>query len=287
MDYTDSTTTISATWSDYSDAESAIDHYILYIYRTPLGSDITQLIHSDLVYGLSYTGHTFSLSNGDMITVTVEAVNGAGLSANASSDGYIIDLTPPQTTFLYDGVSDDIDYSIDASTYGANWMGYDDESDIAATNIALFMVSEGQKIRIFPDPALEDETTRAVPYGDTSYDIPGLLLLEGHRYYVAVTFTNGAGRKATYETNGLVIDTTPPVVDMVTVYSDGYLDDNDDSLVVANQNQVRLRWHTSDSGSGTVQHTVAIVTSDDNIVGEASFGAETEGVGPGVKSDSG
>lgn len=46
----------------------------------------------------------------------------------------------------------------------------------------------------------------------TQYIQTGLNLGTGHKYFLRVAAMNGAGLVATHETNGVIVDNTPPVV---------------------------------------------------------------------------
>ena len=79
---------------------------------------------------MEYTGNHFSFTNGDLVHVVVEAVNGAGLTKTVASSGYVIDITPPEVAFLGDGPvpGTDLSYQNDSSTLSMNWEVADDQS---------------------------------------------------------------------------------------------------------------------------------------------------------------
>ena len=288
IQFSSSLTNVAATWRDFSDPESSIDSYRISIYRRPSGSIISKLIHTEKTNKMEYFSNHYSLSNGDFIHIVVEAFNTAGLSTTASSNGYIIDLTPPLVDYLIDGIdpNNDIAYMSTINSLSAIWSSYDHESNITQTELAVFQVYEGRKTRIYPNPELLDDPTIVLPIATTNYTVNGLTLTQGLKYIVAVTFTNGAGLRATYETNGVVIDMVPPIVSMVTVLSDSYVDENEDVLVIASQTHVEARWIGSDVGSGIAEYRVGIVTEDNVFVtpdGQyVSYGLVTGGVISGL-----
>ena len=283
IDYSHSLTTVSASWSGFSDAESGIDKYIIRVYRTPAQSLDSMLILTKSVTDTSYYGNHFDFANGDSIKVTVEAFNGAGLSSLESSDGYLIDLTAPQVTSLHDGQdpsSDDLEYLASGDSYPVSWKAFDDESGISTIEIALFQMSEGKKIRIFPDPLSAEETEILEDPMTTSYNIEDLDLTQNHKYIATVTFTNGAGLKSSFDSNGVYVDLIAPTVESVTVLGDTYLTD-EDSLMLGNSKQVEARWEGSDDGSGISEYLVAVVNEDDAILNTGgdyiNFGAAENG----------
>ena len=283
IQYSSSLTIVSATWNEFTDEESGIYKYIISVYRKTLDSLNSQLIHTEIVSDTSYTGNHFSFSNGDFIHVVVESFNGAGLSTSVASNGYIIDLTSPQVTKLQDGSigSSDLGYLSSSDTYTANWLAYDDESNINKTEIAIFHVYEGKKIRIYPDPESE-VVTKILEAGSTTDTITDLDMIHNHKYIAALTFTNEAGLSSTFETDGVIVDLIIPTVGMVTVFGDTYLtSEEEEVMMLGNTEQVEATWSGSDSGSGVLEYLVAVVTDDDDIVnpdGEyVNFGLLTNG----------
>ena len=73
--------------------------------------------------------HTQHFQHGDEIEVVVEAENGATLTSDATSSGYVIDLTPPVIDYLKDHPQD-LKYQTSDSEVFAAWQFHDDESGI-------------------------------------------------------------------------------------------------------------------------------------------------------------
>ena len=60
----------------------------------------------------------------------------------------------------------------------------------------------------------------------------------------------------------MLVDTMPPIVNMVTLLSDGYIMEEEGAegvAVVANRRQVETRWIGRDDDSGISEYLVAIV----------------------------
>ena len=304
--YSSSLTSVSAQWSGFSDPESGIDRYVLEVYRKPsLSAEPATIIHTDEVGGAesSVTWNHFSLGHGDKVYVSVTAVNGAGMSAITSSDGYTVDITPPELEGLIDGIggpADDLDYQTGLTSLFFSWVARDPESDISLIEVSVYEAYHGQR-RLFHPNASNDENTTSVDPSLTSESIDGLNLTPGARYTVSLVITNGAGKQVSYETDGVTVDPIAPVVDSVTVVSDTCIleeaddggSDDDNSLlavvVVANLNQVRLRWSGSDAigkiaeySAGIVQNGTAVFVKD--YVG---FGAALGGVIDGLLLEDG
>ena len=70
--------------------------------------------------------------------LTVIATNGAGVTSSITSDGVIVDDTPPSAGTVIDGVDSDEDYLNGEDDITAHWLGFDDlESGIDSYEVAL------------------------------------------------------------------------------------------------------------------------------------------------------
>ena len=277
IDFSSSLTTIAASWSGFVDMESDISHYVVTVYRQPVGSETAVLIHTENVGSQTdYVGNHFSLSSQDVVNVMIEAFNGAQLKTVASSDGYTIDFTPPQVSLLVDGsdVLTEVKYQTSTDELLVAWTASDEESGIVKVEGAVFELSEGIKTRVYPDSTFSDVTTQEFVSADSSWKFTGLELISGRTYITSVTFTNAAGLKRTYSTDGVLVDTGYPVVDYVTVFGDGYLDDEENILMIANPSQIEAKWLGSDGESGISEYLLAVVESDTKDI--VSFGGELQ-----------
>ena len=271
IQYSHSLTTLSATWNGFSDEQSAIDHYTVTVYRKPQGSlDFVNILADQSITASSYFGNHFNFANGDEVKVEITAFNGAGMTATASSNGFAIDLTSPEVTALHDGLDSSIDhdYLSDSSSYSVNWAAFDPESGLDIIEIALFRLSEGKKTRVFPDPLLIEMTQILDDPLLTSYTIENLQLVHDYKYIAVLSFTNKAGLKSSFETNGATIDVEAPVMESVSVLGDTYLDETEQesAMMIGSNEKVEASWEGSDDGSGITEFTLAIIDNDDNVV---------------------
>jgi hypothetical protein len=90
IDVSFSTTEISANWDAARDEESGICRYWYRIGTTPGGSEVLDWIDNGLAKSFTTSRTHFSLVRGQRYYVTVKAINGAGLSAKSSSDGFLV-----------------------------------------------------------------------------------------------------------------------------------------------------------------------------------------------------
>ena len=231
------------------------------------------------------TWNSFSFANGDYIFVQIDAFNGAGLVTAVNSSGIIIDLTPPQLVYIVDGSdpSNDLQYQISSTSLSTRWEVRDDQSGISQIEGAIFEVREGRKMRVIPNPFFDDATTVTRPSGASSWPVNDLRLTSGSKYVAAISFTNGAGLRVQYESNGVIVDTTPPIVQRVSVLTDSYTDAVSTNLVLANPNQIEARWIAFDPETGIREYLVGVVDENSTFVTPGgqdyiSFGTSTGGL---------
>ena len=224
----------------------------------------------------------FEFSNGDCMFVQLEAINQAGLSTTANSSGYIIDLTPVELELIVDGSdpSSDLEYQSSGEILSVSWSARDEESNISQIEGAVYELREGRRIRVYPDPLSSDAVTEIISETSVSWQV-NTSLVSGSKYIAAVTFTNGAGLRAQYETNGVLVDTTPPFVESVVVLSDTYFnaDSGDMVTVIANPNLLEVRWIADDPESGIFEYLVGVVNDNLTLVTPyTNFGTTTGGL---------
>lgn len=81
---------------------------------------------------------TKPIMTGARYYLTVTATNGAGVTSSITSDGVIVDDTPPSAGTVIDGVDSDEDYLNGEDDITAHWLGFDDlESGIDSYEVAL------------------------------------------------------------------------------------------------------------------------------------------------------
>ena len=199
----------------FVDAESGVNAYNAQVWRHSASSSV-DLYDSFLLPG-NITRKTLHLSkeliNGATYYVNVTAVNGVGLKTTEQSDGFIVDMTPPICTRVWDGKSDSQDeqeFATTSSQFTISWECYDNESSIVRYRFAVKDVYTSQYV--FPFYALKtrlNSTGSAVITGGgrTSKEVLG-----GYIYSSGIEIENSIGMKTVYWTNGVTIDSTPPLI---------------------------------------------------------------------------
>ena len=254
-----SANSLGVTWLPFVDYESGVDRHIVRVLVNG------QEVRSETLSGMEreFLGNTFQFNTGDSVLVEVEGFNGAGGSSVVSSLTLMVDLSPPELTAIVDGTSlaEDQDYQDNAGNLTVTWTVQDDLSSVTSIAAVVYELRGGRRMRFYP-PTPGDVIT--VPTNQNSATITGLQLASGSRYSVALTVTNGAGLSTTLESNGVVVDLTPPIIRSVEVLSDAYVDAGvamslDPVTIVANPNLTEVRWNGVDPESGVSLYLVGVV----------------------------
>ena len=200
IDYQISKTQLSATWTGIQDYESGVQHFEVAVSRNRAGQpDITSF--RDVGHNASATVSGLNLNN-EVYYIIMCAINNAGLKSCSASDGVLIDPTPPSSGVVHDGILEpDIHYQASTNTLSANWERiWDLESRIERFEWGIVEDGEGL-VQEFTDVGLQTHVTATCI----------LCLKHGHNYAVSLRVHNRAGKLTELSSNGVIIDTTPPV----------------------------------------------------------------------------
>ena len=202
IDYQDNTTAMSAEWDGFTDPESGIQYYEYGISRNRAGTpDVYPFKNTGL--NTSATAQGLSLTN-DVYYFIVCSVNNAGLRKCISSDGVLIDFSPPSHGLVHDGIIEpDLKYQSSLTSMAANWEGvWDLESGIEKFEWSIG-TSENDKASAqeYTDVGLSTHVRSQV----------ALNLSSGTKYYVHLKVTNQAGAVRELVSDGVITDGTPPI----------------------------------------------------------------------------
>ena len=277
--YSSDITDVGVHWEGFYDYESGIRAYRVRVHHRRAGSDEYEVIYTETVDAsireLMWTH--FSFGNGDSIYVEVRAENGAGMRTTQSSAPYIIDLSPPHLSYLADGTAGgrDDSYQSHTDSLSVSWSAEDTESSIQMIEISFWKQFDGRRTLIYPDPLSSGRTGIWIDPSLSSYTLRNLTLSHGVKYVAGLTLTNGAGLISEYESSGVVVDTTLPLVTSVSVDGDLIVNDEEGTVeyVVSSTDHVNIRWSTHDIESGISEVLVGIVDENDTLVapGTVSF----------------
>ncbi len=204
-----STTTLSANWTGFFDPDSVVVSYDWGIGTTPGATDVRAFTPM----GLATSGgvSSLSLSGGTLYYSTVRAWNPSGLSTTSTSDGVMVDTTPPVAGYVNDGTGTDLGYQASTTSLSANWDSFvDPESGIVDYEWAIGTTPGAQDVQAFLSMGIVTTGTNG-----------SLTLTPGATYYSTIRATNGVGQTAIATSDGVGIDTTPPTADS------GFVNDGD------------------------------------------------------------
>ncbi|XP_048258676.1 uncharacterized protein LOC125384201 [Haliotis rufescens] len=250
---------------NYGEPESDIREYAVQILRAKglspdfevvkdwktLGKDVSQI-----------EWHNFHLNHQDVVKTKLKTINNALGTVEQTTDGFVVDLTPPRMVFLGDGreQNKDAEFQISGTTVEANFKFKDDESGLDHFKYQVYELFHGAKLQIYPGSEGWEITSDP---GSTSVMKSGLSLRPGAQYSVRVGAVNRAGAVAIYDTNGVLVDKTPPKMKWVDV---GIFSGNDEELIDGYVTQsdtsgIKATWFAKDSESGIKSYMVAIGTT--------------------------
>jgi len=240
LSFQTSVTSISANWS-FTDPEGGVANYAWSIGTTIGGAEVRALTS----VGTATTGTAVvGLTSGTTYYITVRATNGAGLYAQASSNGVIVDGTPPSVTFVNDGLGADLRYQTGTTALSGNWLFIDPETGVTKYEWALGTTVGGTDVQAFTDVGLL-----------TSGTLGSLALSTHAAYFVTVRATNATGATTTASSNGLWIEATAPAL--------GYVYDGlgADVAYQASATALSANWRFIDRESGISVYEWAIGTT--------------------------
>jgi len=125
IDWTNSTSSLTATWSGFSDTLSGIQKYEYAIGTSSGGTDVVDWTNNTTDTSVTKTGLT--LTSGSTYYISVRGTDNAGnVSTTITSDGVIVDTDGPISGTVLDGTDVDIDWTNSTSSLTATWSGFSD-----------------------------------------------------------------------------------------------------------------------------------------------------------------
>ncbi|KAL9987466.1 hypothetical protein ACROYT_G001779 [Oculina patagonica] len=202
IDYQANNTALSAEWSGITDPESGIKYYQYGVSRTRGGAP-NVVPFQNIGRNSSATATGLSLAD-DVYYFIVCAVNNAGLRNCLSSDGVLIDLSPPSHGVVHDGIIEpDLKYQSSLSSMAANWEGIWDLD----SGVEKFEWSIGTSE--YDKTSIQNYTDVGLSTHVRSQTV--LNLLSGTKYYVHLKVTNQIGAVRELVSDGVIADGTPPI----------------------------------------------------------------------------
>lgn len=195
IDFQSSTSTVFANWGGFTDPESGVKTFEWAVGSSPGKDDLRAFADAGFVQQAAATG--LALPSGKSFYVTVRAVNDAGLGTDVSSDGVVVDVTPPVVGTVSDGdQGTDVDVQASTTALSARWSGFHDpESGIAGYEWSIGTAPLASDVQAFTPLGLQLSTQQG-----------GLSLQSGRTYFVNVRAKNRAGLASTGHSDGVRVD---------------------------------------------------------------------------------
>ena len=213
VDFVMKLSVIRAKWHCFDD-ESGIAMQEIAVGRSPFGSDILRFTNIDEVSRLvKYdNGSMFvalTISEGKIqpkqrYHVTVRATNRIKLVNTVTSDGILIDPSPPSATpqRILDGTQRyDLEYSNQQFQYQGHWEGAFNEGE---SNVVEYRVGLGTSRNLHDVYAIKSVGQ------ETEATLTGIVLESGKVYYLFVIGCNSVGLCSNGSSDGILVDFKPP-----------------------------------------------------------------------------
>ena len=237
---------VGCKWFGFHDAHSSIARYEWCVGTVPGKDDLVPWTDTFTEEMAIKTGLASSSSSRRIYT-SVRAYNKAGLSSMTSSDGFVVDSTPPtiHTSPFFNtttrSVKPDTQYS--SSIVQTSWRFDDQQSPVTRHTVTI-------STRDSVTPAAEPIVLGS--QRQTSVSQPNITLHDGEHYDVSVTACNAA-RLCVQErsSQSLLVDTTPPQT--------GFINDHITWTVQGATTVILVKWNGfTDAHTGVVQYIISV-----------------------------
>ncbi|CAC5386461.1 unnamed protein product [Mytilus coruscus] len=240
IDYQTDTKVLHACWEGFHESHSTIKNYYVSVGTCPQCEDILQEQAVGITY--EFTLENIHLGTGLRYYTTVTACNTADMCTTVTSDGVLIDNSPPTAGAVQDGTGFyDTEYQSMPIYISAKWYGFDDPQ----SGLQKYVWRAGTKPGyddIVPPIELHLTETAAL-LNSTSYylDLP-----LSKRIYVTVRAYNKLGLWSESSSNGFIVDNTPPVMAKPPTFS---ADFGIKGLTQIYRTSMKVEWAVDDDES--------------------------------------
>ncbi|XP_066299088.1 uncharacterized protein [Branchiostoma lanceolatum] len=222
VDYQLHTGTVTVRFRGFESARHGIVHFEWAVGTVALWDDVQPYSSAGIVLynhnanmeeigGEGHAQALLPLRPGQLYYTTVRAITGTGNILESASDGFTVDVTPPQVDFLGFGVTSDDEeyasgsdvsrYQLSADSITAEWGYREEESDVVFATFAYGTV-----------PGSHDVYNRTVTSQRTS--VPNGLVhpsSQGRPNILSLTAINSVGLRTVALSASLTVDSTPPL----------------------------------------------------------------------------
>ncbi|KAI6656584.1 hypothetical protein LOD99_1379 [Oopsacas minuta] len=203
---------------------------------------------------------SISLETGVRYYSLVRACNKAGLCVTASSDGFLVDISPPIAGIVWDGFSAvDQDFQSYRWVVGAHWYGFHDtESGIQKFEWCVGTQPGECDIRTWMNIYKSEYAFLTLRDTNTSVELPLNTII-----YSTVKIYNNVGLSAQSSSDGFLIDDTFPFFTQQPTFNLTL-----GSIVPGTQiykTYLRIMWNSNDTISHVISHRVTVHAHVSNI----------------------
>ncbi|XP_022105050.1 uncharacterized protein LOC110986986 isoform X2 [Acanthaster planci] len=257
QDFQEDRTVLRAAWKGFHDPHSSIVGYSWRIGLCPGCSDVVPEQHVGL--DTDVRAENLNLVPGLTYYVTVTACNAADLCTSVTSDGVVVDDTPPVPGRVYDGSagSGDISYQSSRLRLQAHWWGFHDPHSglshyewRAGTTPGAVDILPSTRIELSEDALMFLPASGQLPLGT---DI-----------YITVRTYNRLGMWSEATSNGFRVDSSPPDVLKAPAF-----DETQGMAVQGTQilrDVIHISWKFRDPESGIKDQYVSVSTHQNGDV---------------------
>ncbi|XP_063408929.1 uncharacterized protein LOC134692410 [Mytilus trossulus] len=238
IDFQTNSDKLGAHWEKFYDPHTTIKTYKIAIGTCAGCDDVLQTHDIGLIYEFVLKGINFAV--GRRYYTTVTACNTADLCSSVTSDGVIIDNSPPNIGKIKDGADYiDIHYQPLRSYVAATWHGFNDpQSGLDKYSIRVGTSIGGKDIILQTELPLTD----IVVFPNVTEPIP-----TNTRIYVTVRAYNKAGLYSEATSNGFLVDDSPPVFSSKPILFQQLGSRRENSIIY--RSCMKITWEVSDGES--------------------------------------
>lgn len=245
----------SVNWHSFSDPESEVTATSLCFASQPLGCDIAGPLDLAPNQSPNITLSGLELHEGSSYFWTVTVFNGLGLNSTGVSDGFTVDVTPPSAVAAEVADGDepgvDVDGAKSIDFLGVSWDGFVDVlSGIHHFELTLGSVPGGSDVI---GTTFLDSTRSSHVWDLSSQDVTS-----GSTLYSTVVAVDGAGLRTEVSSDGVYVDSTPPVPGGEGVLDGPWSLGGPDTDVLGGRGLAAHWYHFEDDDQSLLTYTVRV-----------------------------
>ncbi|XP_076086914.1 uncharacterized protein LOC143057491 [Mytilus galloprovincialis] len=251
IDFQIDSTQLGAYWKEFYDPHTTIKTYRINVGTCVGCDDVLQAHDVGIIYEFVLKG--MNLAIGKIYYTTVTACNTADLCSSVTSDGFIIDNSPPNIGKVKDGADYiDINYQSLRSYVSATWRGFNDpQSGLDKYSFRVGTLLGGDDIISKSELPLTDIAV----FSNTSItdEIPTNI-----RIYITVRAYNKAGLNSEATSNGFLVDDSPPFFSRKPELFQQLGSRRENSIIY--RSCMKITWEVSDEESFIERQYISVIS---------------------------